>query len=246
MLGHEGPNVTVDGFDGPLDLLLELVEEKKLDILTVRLGDLADAYLVRVRALATLPADEVASFLALASRLVLLKARSLLPALAPIADEEEGETEDELRQRLLEYAVVRERAGALGDRLRSGERAFHREGGSAADLPPRGGEVTALAAAWGRVLALATRQREEEMVAPGERYSVEERTTEIETIVRERGEVTFSELLGPTPTLGWAVVTFISLLDLYRRIVIDLEQDALFTDIVIRKKERPIVPETTA
>lgn len=246
MLGHEGPNVTVDGFDGPLDLLLELVEEKKLDILTVRLGDLADAYLVRVRALATLPADEVASFLALASRLVLLKARSLLPALAPIADEEEGETEDELRQRLLEYAVVRERAGALGDRLRSGERAFHREGGSAADLPPRGGEVTALAAAWGRVLALATRQREEEMVAPGERYSVEERTTEIEAIVRDRGEVTFSELLGPTPTLGWAVVTFISLLDLYRRIVIDLEQDALFTDIVIRKKERPIVPETTA
>ncbi len=246
MLGHEGPNVTVDGFDGPLDLLLELVEEKKLDILTVRLGDLADAYLVRVRALAALPADEVASFLALASRLVLLKARSLLPALAPIAEEEEGETEDELRQRLLEYAVVRERAGALGDRLRSGERAFHREGGSAPDLPPRGGEVTALAAAWGRVLALATRQREEEMVAPGERYSVEERTTEIEAIVRERGEVTFSELLGPTPTLGWAVVTFISLLDLYRRIVIDLEQDALFTDIVVRKKERPIVPETTA
>jgi segregation and condensation protein A len=245
MLGHEGPNVTVEGFDGPLELLLELVEEKKLDILTVRLGDLADAYLARVRALAALPADEVASFLALASRLVLLKARSLLPALAPIADEEEGETEDELRARLMEYAIVRERAGALGDRLRSGERAFHREGGTAPDLPPRGGEVSALAAAWGRVLALATRQREEEMVAPGERYSVEERTSEIEAIVRERGEVTFSELLGPTPTLGWAVVTFISLLDLYRRIVIDLEQDALFTDIVIRKKERRIVPETT-
>lgn len=245
MLGHEGPNVTVEGFDGPLELLLELVEEKKLDILTVRLGDLADAYLARVRALAALPADEVASFLALASRLVLLKARSLLPALAPIADEDEGETEDELRARLMEYAVVRERAGALGDRLRSGERAFHREGGSAPDLPPRGGEVTALAAAWGRVLALATRQREEEMVAPGERYSVEERTAEIEAIVRERGEVTFTELLGQAPTLGWAVVTFISLLDLYRRIVIDLEQDALFTDIVIRKKERRIVPETT-
>jgi segregation and condensation protein A len=246
MLGHEGPNVTVEGFDGPLEMLLELVEEKRLDILTVRLGDLADAYLSRVRALDALPADEVASFLALASRLVLLKARSLLPSLVPIAEVDESETEEELRARLLEYAVVRERATALGDRLRSGERAFHREGGTV-DLPPRGGEVTVLAAAWTRVLALAARQREEDVMAPGERYSVEQRTSEIELIVGERGEITFTELLGPGPTLGWAVVTFIALLDLYRRSVIDLEQNALFTDITIRRKVRTTpVTETPA
>ncbi len=244
MLGHEGPNVSIEGFDGPLELLLELVEEKKLDILTVRLGDLADAYLARVRALAALPADEVASFLALASRLVLLKARSLLPALTPLTEEDEGETEEELRARLMEYAVVRDRATVLGERLRSGERAFHREAPAPQlDITPRGGEVSALAAAWSRVLALAARQREEEMVAPGERYSVEERTAEIEAIVRDRGEVTFTELLGSTPTLGWAVVTFISLLDLYRRIVIDLQQNELFTDIVITRKERRSVPD---
>src|SRR5207237_4046252 len=140
-----------------------------------------DAYLARVRAMARLPADEVSAFLALASRLVLLKARSLLPSLEPLP-EDEGETEEELRARLMEYAVVRERATALGDRLRSGERAFHREGGTV-DLPPRGGEVSALAAAWTRVLALATREREEDLMAPGERYSVEQRTSEIEEIV---------------------------------------------------------------
>lgn len=235
MLGPEGPHVTVEGFDGPLDLLLELVEEKKLDILTVRLGDLADAYLARVRALDTLPADEVAAFLALASRLVLLKARSLLPSLLPLAETEEGETEEELRARLLEYAVVRERASALGERLRSGERGFHREGGTP-DLPPRGGEVLALAAAWSKVLSLATRPREQDMVAPSERYSVEERTAEIEALVAQRDEVTFTELLGAEPTLGWAVVTFIALLDLYRRSVIDLVQSELFADILIRSK----------
>jgi segregation and condensation protein A len=236
MVGPEGPHVTVEGFDGPLELLLELVEEKKLDILTVRLGDLADAYLARVRGLPALPADEVSAFLALASRLVLLKARSLLPSLQPLAELDEGETEEELRARLLEYAVVRERASALGDRLRSGERAFHREGGTI-ELPPRGGEVAALAAAWGRVLALASRPREEDMVAPSERYSVEERTTEIEAIVAERGQVTFSELLGPEPTLGWAVVPFIALLDLDRRTVVDLEQSELFADILIGRRQ---------
>ena len=231
----QAPNVSVEGFDGPLDLLLELVEEKKLDILTVRLGDLADAYLARVRAMPSLPADEVSAFLALASRLVLLKARSLLPSLEPLPDEV-GESEEELRARLLEYAIVRERAGQLGARLRAGERAFHREGGTV-ELPPRGGEVDALALAWSRVLALASRQREEELVAPGERYSVEQRTAEIEALVAAQERVSFATLLGDTPTIGFAVVTFIALLDLYRRGVIDLVQDELFADIVVTRRE---------
>jgi len=231
----QAPRVTVEGFDGPLDLLLELVEERKLDILTVGLGDLADAYLARVRAMSALPADEVSAFLALASRLVLLKARSLLPSLEPLP-EEVVESEEELRLRLLEYAVVRERASALGARLRAGERAFHREGGTV-ELPPRGGEVDALALAFGRVLALATRQREEDIVAPGERYSVEQRTVEIEALVAEQERVSFATLLGDAPTVGFAVVTFIALLDLYRRGVIDLAQDELFADIVITRRE---------
>jgi segregation and condensation protein A len=234
-MDSQAPRVTVEGFDGPLDLLLELVEERKLDILTVRLGDLADEYLARVRAMPSLPADEVSAFLALASRLVLLKARSLLPSLEPLA-EEETESEEELRLRLLEYAVVRERAGQLGARLRAGERAFHREGGTI-ELPPRGGEVGALASAWSRVLALAARQREEDIVAPAERYSVEQRTAEIEALVAAQGQVSFATLLAEAPTVGFAVVTFIALLDLYRRGVIDLSQEELFGDIVITGRE---------
>ena len=236
-MDSQAPRVTVEGFDGPLDLLLELVEEKKLDILIVRLGDLADEYLARVRAMPSLPADEVSAFLALASRLVLLKARSLLPSLEPLA-EEESESEEELRLRLLEYAVVRERAGQLGARLRAGERAFHRECGTI-ELPPRGAEVDALASAWSRVLALAARhgEREEDIVAPGERYSVEQRTAEIEALVAAQGRVSFATLLAEAPTVGFAVVTFIALLDLYRRGVIDLSQDELFSDILITGRE---------
>ena len=143
MLGPEGPHVTIEGFDGPLDLLLELVEDKKLDILTVKLGDLADAYLARVRALDALPADEVSAFLALASRLVLLKARSLLPSLLPLAEMDEGESEEELRARLLEYAVVREtQPGALIGRGELRERVvdlLRRRADDAGELGPRHG-----------------------------------------------------------------------------------------------------------
>lgn len=232
--GPRPPEVTVDGFEGPLDLLLELVEDKKLDIFTVRLGDLADEYLVRVRAMATLPADEVSAFLYIASRLVLLKARSLLPSLVPPSDDDEVDTEAELRLRLIEYATTKDRAAALGDRMRAGERAFHREGGSVI-LPPKGGDPDALAAAWLKVLAL-TRETPEEVEVPGERYSVEQRTAEIEARIAEQPSVTFVTLLGERPTLGYAIVTFISLLDLYRRLVIDITQDELFGEIRIERK----------
>lgn len=230
--------MTIDGFEGPLELLLQLVEERKLDILTMRLGDLADGYLARVRALPELPAEEVAAFLVIASRLVLLKARSLLPSLEPIAEDDEAASEEELRARLLEYATVKGRATALGDRLRAGERGFHREGGTV-ELPPRGGDTSALAAAWSKVLAIAARPREEELVAPGERYSVEQRTAEIEALVAEHATLSFATLLGDRPTLGFAIVTFIALLDLYRRLVIEIDQDELFGEITIRRKAAP-------
>ena len=233
-VGPRPPEVTVAGFEGPLDLLLELVEDRKLDIFTVRLGDLADEYLVRVRAMSALPADEVSAFLYIASRLVLLKARSLLPSLTPRSPEDELDTEAELRLRLIEYATTKDRAAALGDRMRAGERAFHREGGSVI-LPPKGGDPDALAAAWLKVLAL-TRRTEEEVEIPGERYSVELRTAEIEALIAERPFVTFATLLGDRPTLGYAIVTFISLLDLYRRLVIDITQDVLFGEIRIERK----------
>ena len=239
--------VAIAGFDGPLDLLLEMVEEKRIDILTVRLGDLADEYLVRIRALDALPAPEVAEFLALASRLVLLKARSLLPSLAPLVPEDEGETEEDLRARIIEYATTRGRAAALGDMLRAGSRAFRREAGlSASELPPRGGDSDALAAAWAKVLSLAARQRESGIVAPGERYSVEQRTEEIEALVALHEDLSFGVLLGDAPTIGFAIVTFIALLDLYRRLVIELAQEALFGEITIKRKTTRMTPVAAA
>jgi len=183
-----------------------------------------------------LPADEVSAFLYIASRLVLLKARSLLPSLMPAAEDEDLDTEEELRLRLIEYATTKGRAEALGDRMRAGERAFHREGGTV-DLPPKGGDPDALAAAWLKVLAL-TRRSDEAVEVPGERYSVEQRTAEIEALIAEQPAVTFATLLGERPTLGYAIVTFIALLDLYRRLVIDITQDELFGEIRIERKGR--------
>jgi segregation and condensation protein A len=83
-----------------------------------------------------------------------------------------------------------------------------------------------------------TRRTEEEVEVPGERYSVEQRTAEIEALIAEQRAVTFATLLGDRPTLGYAIVTFIALLDLYRRLVIDITQDELFGEIRVERKVR--------
>jgi segregation and condensation protein A len=236
MLESHAPRVSVEGFEGPLDLLLELIEEKQLDIMSVRLGDLADDYLARVHALSTLPSDEVAAFLAIGSRLVLIKARSLLPQPSTEETHEPEADEEELRLRLIEYQKVRESARSLRERIQEGRRAFHREGGSL-DLPPQGGDPAALAAAWTRVLDLARAAPSEEMVAPAERYSVEQRTEEIDELLEVQPSLTFTTLLGARPTLRFAIVTFVALLDLFRRGAIDIVQEELFGEISIRRRE---------
>jgi segregation and condensation protein A len=86
------------------------------------------------------------------------------------------------------------------------------------------------------VLALARAAGEPELVTPGERYSVEDRAIEIEEQLRLRPRLAFSTLLLEHPTLRFAIVTFLAILDLFRRGVIDLEQEALFDDITVLRR----------
>jgi segregation and condensation protein A len=104
-------------FAGPLQLLLHLIESRQLDVLTVPLADLADAY---AQHLARTPVDvaNLSEFVAIAAQLILLKSRRMLPGdsdPAVITGPEEPD-EEELRRRLIEYRALRDAARALGER----------------------------------------------------------------------------------------------------------------------------------
>ncbi|MFN8629136.1 MAG: ScpA family protein [Chloroflexota bacterium] len=123
--------VTLPAFDGPLALLLALIEARQLDVLTVPLGALAEAYL---DALASLDADRmsnVSAFIAVASQLILIKSRALLPRRAaegpvPLADEG-PDPEAELRARLILYRAFRDAGRQLLDDAQATVGLFHRE-----------------------------------------------------------------------------------------------------------------------
>ena len=137
-------------FDGPLALLLSLIEARQLDVLTVPLGGLADAYLDALAGLETDRLGNVSAFVAVASQLILIKSRAMLPR-QPTADptalaDEGPDPEAELRARLILYRAYRDAGQRLADGalLRIG--LFRREPGAAraaglagarpADAPP--------------------------------------------------------------------------------------------------------------
>jgi segregation and condensation protein A len=127
--------VTLPAFDGPLALLLALIEARQLDVLTVPLGALADAYL---DALATLDDDRmgnVSAFVAVASQLILIKSRALLPrhkaeGAVPLADEG-PDPEAELRARLILYRAFRDAGARLLEDAQVRRGLWHREPGAA-------------------------------------------------------------------------------------------------------------------
>jgi chromatin segregation and condensation protein Rec8/ScpA/Scc1 (kleisin family) len=121
--------VRVPTFEGPLALLLSLIEQRQLDVLEVPLGDLAGAYLEAVAHLPDAQMPHISAFVTVCSQLILIKSRAMLPR-APIAatpGEDGVDPEAELRERLLLYRRYRDAAGLLAARLATGKGLFHRD-----------------------------------------------------------------------------------------------------------------------
>lgn len=99
-------NVKTEVFEGPLDLLLELIEKRKLLINSISLSTVTDEYIARVKAMSELPLGETAEFVALAATLLLIKSRSLLPNLT--LSEDESRDIKELEYRLAVFQIIKE------------------------------------------------------------------------------------------------------------------------------------------
>ncbi|KKW47505.1 MAG: ScpA/B protein [Candidatus Kaiserbacteria bacterium GW2011_GWA2_58_9] len=104
-------SVETEAFSGPLEALLNLIEDRKLAISEVSLAEVTDAYLAYVEKLPGLPLGETAQFILVASTLLLIKSRTLLPTLT--LSDDERESVQELERRLARYALIRKAARAL-------------------------------------------------------------------------------------------------------------------------------------
>lgn len=237
--------VQVAEFDGPLALLLSLIEARQLDVLTVPLGALADAYL---DALASLESDRmgnVSAFVAIASQLILIKSRAMLPRQAegaPASLVDEGiDPEAELRARLLVYRAHRDAGLRLADGAARRIGLFRREPGAAhatalagarpVDAPPL--DPTLLARALARLAVIAPPPEVPPEVIQ-RTITLTERAAIIRDALREAPSVVLQDLLAGVRDRVVIAITFLAMLELMKRREIVVEQARPWGPIVAR------------
>lgn len=225
--------VTLDVFDGPLDLLLNLVREQQLDIATVPLARVADQYFAFIAAMEAVDVEVAADYLVIASTLVFLKSKALLPPI-PVefeSGEESAEAvEARLRERLIAYSRYRDAGRELLDRGLASSAFYSRsDGGDAtAELVQR---YKIDAAKLARALEAALRSAKPEVrTIVRERVSLIEQMEAVVRAIRRDGRASFFALCagGDAATI---IVTFLAVLELVRRGRVFVRQSDAFADI---------------
>ena len=237
--------VQVAEFDGPLALLLSLIEARQMDVLTVPLGGLAEAYL---DALATLDADRlgnVSAFVAVASQLILIKSRAMLPrrpVMDPSALADDGiDPEAELRARLLLYRAYRDAGLCLAEEAVRRIGLFRREPGvahAAAIAGARPGDGPTLdPARLGRaLLRLAVIAPPVDVPAEvmARTITITERAAIIRAALRDAPTIVLQDLLAGIRDRMVIAITFLAMLELMKRREIVVEQAAPWGPILAR------------
>jgi segregation and condensation protein A len=225
--------VSLDVFDGPLDLLLNLVKEQQLDISTVPLALVADQYFAYISAMEVLDVEVAADYLVIASTLVFLKSKAMLPPIPQefeTSEESAESVEARLRERLIAYSRYRDASQDLQARALEAAAFYVRtEGGDvSADVTQRYKiDVAKLA----RALEAALRSAKPEVrTIVRERVSLNEQMDLVVKTMRREGRASFFALVanGDRFTI---IVTFLAVLELVRRGRIVVSQSAAFDDI---------------
>jgi len=219
-------------FEGPLDLLLKLIENKKLEVTKLAVSEVTDEYLRRIKELEQ-SNEEVADFLDIASKLVYIKSKSILPS-----NELEDETEEileDLEKQLLEYKKVKEAADRLNEildrNLRGFEIAISKEQPDIF-LPPSNITLHQLSLIFEEVLKQMPKQ-ELKIKKHEKKITVEEKIAFIQDSFRKTKIISFSRLLSKSKSRTEVLVTFLAVLEALKRRIINIDQKENFGEISI-------------
>ena len=215
--------IKLDVFEGPLDLLLYLIRKNEIDIYNIPIALITEQYLSYLEIMRSLNLDLAGEYLVLASTLIHIKSKLLLPPAEGEGEEEEGEDpRAELVQQLLEYQAFKEAALSLGERPLLERDVFTR--GAASEEEQSTAEeaddalievdIFELVTAFRRIIAGL--DRKEDLEIDTEKMSLADRINEIMERLSEEGQITFSDLLGDRADRRRIIYTFLAILELMK------------------------------
>lgn len=230
-------NIKLEKFEGPLELLLSLIEEEKMDINELSMARVADQYLEHIKNNTGIHLDNLADFLAIASRLILIKSRSLLPTLK-FTEEEEVEIKD-LAKQLEEYKKFKEASLKIGKLAETGRLIYSREGYwgiKSVFYPPENINIFDLKKYFQEILANIPiiEKLEEEYVS--EVITLEERINDLQNSLRQRAESSFSDITSNAKDKIEVIISFLAMLEMVKQRIVDVEQGELFKEIKLKIK----------
>ena len=240
-------------FEGPLDLLLYLIKKEEVDIYEVNLTQLATQFLEYIEVMRELDLDIAGEFLVMASTLMYIKSRELLPVEQQVVTEGEDEGEDprwELIRQLVEYKKFKDAAAQLATLEAKQEATYARVPVKPVfedDAPvakPQVGLFDLLNAV--NAILKRVNQREDLRDIFEDKWSVSEKIETLRTLILERSRMRFSELFAGATSRTEVVVTFLALLELIRLHVIQCTQGEHFGEIDIVRAPEPETPEAVA
>ena len=231
-------SVKLEAFEGPLDLLLHLIRKNELNIYDIPIADITRQYLDYIRLMKELNLEVAGEFLVMASTLIQIKSRMLLPS--PVDEEGNEEEEDpraELVRRLLEYQRYKEASHLLRERDILGRETFARK----FDPPDLAGlvveegqieiELFLLIDAFRNVLARMPAVTVHQVAA--ESFNVADRINEVLAMIIDRKRVLFEELFDERASRDFLVVTFLAILELCKLRMLNISQGERYGAILL-------------
>lgn len=234
--------IVINEFEGPLDLLLHLIKESKMEITEIRIDEITKQYLNYIETMEKMNLDIASEYLIMAAELIEIKSRSLLPNKKVDEDEFEEDPKENLIKRLLEYKRYKEMSNLFED-LELSRKQFYTK--KPEDLRfyqepetiQEEYDINLLIDALNNFFKRKQKEKPLNTKITKKEYSVSKRNVEIKNILLKKKQVNFEDLFDIYKK-DYVVVTFLSILDLLKKQEINVNQDTNFGSIVISIREK--------
>ena len=230
--------IKLEVFEGPLDLLMHLIEKNQIDIYDIPIAVITEQYIAYLKALEEFNIDIASSFLLMAATLLQIKSRMLLPRPSQIVESaEEEDPRQELVDRLLEYRKFKDMSIMMGDLLRQREHFFTR---LPEEIPvriplPLGLNINDLVASFAAVWESSIDDYE---LVSREEFSIQDKMYDIiHLLYKYKGKIEFHQTLIRKGTRSEVVAAFLALLELVKLQRVLVSQQERFSTIYITLKE---------